>query len=112
MLLLLCQTAFAAQASAHGFTSQVATSVGAPCHEMAGDGSDAPPGPAAASTCEVSKAVAEAVKVPALSVTDMPVVALVRYEIADVRLSSYAQRTIVIACSAPPLNLLHCRFLN
>ena len=112
VLLLLCQTAFAAQACGHGFVSDNASAVSAPCHETMEDSRSVPQEPAAVSACDAPKAVAEAVKIPVLSVTDFPALPLVRYEPAPVKLASLAPHAVHAVCHSPPLTLLHCRLLN
>ena len=109
LLLLLCQTAFAAQVCAHNVASQAASNeLGAPCHDRAGD---SPSDSSAAAGCEASKAVSEAVKIPAFAAIELPVFAVPRAEISVVSLA-FAPRLTQAVCSSPPLNLLHCRFLN
>jgi hypothetical protein len=111
LLLLACQTAFAAQACAHGFASAESASA-TPCHDMAGEESTPSQQTGASSDCEAAKAVVEAVKLPAFSVADLPVVALLHYETAVVAQASSRRSTTQAVCSSPPLTLLHCRFLN
>jgi len=111
-LVLLCQTAFAVQACALSYSPGVPAVSAAPCHEMAHGGSTPSREPAATSGCEASKAIGEVAKVPAFSMTDLPVFALAPYETTVVRLSSSDRSTVNAVCSSPPLTLLHCRFLN
>lgn len=108
LLLLLCQTAFAAQACAHGFASQAAgNELGAQCHDRANDD---PSGSSAATGCEASKALSEDVKVPAFAAVELPVFAVPRADIGLVS-QAFGPRITRAVCSSPPLNLLHCRFL-
>jgi len=110
ILLLLCQTAFAAQACAHTVTPAQPAGITAPCHEPAGDatGKQVP----ASTTCDAATALPDAAKVPVLAVTDFPAI-LVAYEHAAVpgTASRGAQRVRPV-CHSPPLSILHCRFLN
>jgi hypothetical protein len=115
VLLLLCQTAFAAQACGHGFVSDNASAVSAPCYEAMDDSQSVPKDPAALSDCDAPKAIAEAVKVQVLSITDFPALQLARYEPAPVRLAWLAphavhatQRTVLAA--GPPKSILFCSF--
>lgn len=110
--LLLCQTAFAAQACARSIFSELAAGSAAPCHDTAYEGSTPAQEPGASSGCEISKAVAGAVKVPAFSMDALPVFALVHHESTVVRLRSSGRSTVNAVCSSPHLTLLHCRFLN
>jgi hypothetical protein len=110
-LLLLCQTAFATQACAHSVSVAAAGSA-APCHDTASESRTPAQEPAATSGCEVSKAVAGAVKVPVFSVDASPMFALVYYAPTAVRLSTSERSTVAAVCSSPHLTLLHCRFLK
>ena len=106
VFLLLCQTAFAAQACAHGFAA-VAGAAGEPCH-----GASDEPVPSAGSSCEVSSAVAEPVKLPVLDAGDLRFVGLVVYPAEATALALHDARALHPPCRAPPLTVLHCRFLN
>jgi hypothetical protein len=111
VLLLLCQTAFAAQACGHDFVSTNPSTASVPCHEGMDEGGSMPHTPAAASACDAPKAVAEAVKVPVFSITDFPALPIAHESVAPVTRLSFTP-LVRAACHSPPLTLLHCRFLN
>ena len=110
-LLLLCQTAFAAQACAHSVGAQDAPG-SAPCHEPAGDMNHAPVVPAAPSACDAAQAFSGVVHISVFAITDLPALALVQFEQAQPRAVATVARTANTACHPPPLTILHCRFLN
>ena len=113
LLLLMCQTAFAAQACAHGFTPAVADAMTAPCHETASDSaSPEKPAPAASTTCEVANALSDAAKVPVLALSDLHAVAIAYLDAPAAPRASSALQTVHAVCHSPPLSILHCRFLN
>src|SRR5687767_8853457 len=111
ILLLLCQTAFAAQACAHGMSAASAESASAPCHETADErGSPAKEAPAS-SACEAATAVPDTVKLPLVAVTDLPSLPVV-YVMRAPHSASQREPASLAVCHSPPLSLLHCRFLN
>jgi hypothetical protein len=112
VLLLLCQTAFAAQACAHIFSGGNSSGASAPCHEGAGNADNAPQTPAAVSVCEAAKAVGQSVEVPLIAVTDLPSLPMAPYEAIPPRQTSPFPHTAFAVCNSPPLSLLHCRLLN
>jgi hypothetical protein len=113
VLLLLCQTAFAAQACAHSFAPAIADAASAPCHETPSDaGMPAKQAPAVATGCEAAKAVADPAKLTVFAVTDLPAVLLTYYESAAPTIASVAPQTAQAVCYSPPLSILHCRLLN
>lgn len=109
VLLLLCQTAFAAQACAHTIKSVQPGSIAAPCHESSAEntGTHTP----AATSCEATKAVPDAAKVPVLALADLPTM-LVAYEQAARPGTLSRVQYVQAVCHSPPLSILHCRFLN
>src|SRR5690242_10802728 len=82
VMLLLCQTAFAAQACAHTLTPAQPEGIAAPCHESAG-GDAGKQAPAASTNCDAATALPDVAKVPVIAVTDLPAV-LVAYAAAAV----------------------------
>jgi hypothetical protein len=113
VLLLLCQAALAAQACGHMFVPQ-SPAAPVPCHESMDGAGSMQHTPAAVSDCDAPKAIAAAVKIPVFSVTDFPPLPLLlAYQDAEpvVRLS-FTPHAVPALCHSPPLNLLHCRFLN
>ena len=112
VLLLLCQTAFAAQACAHSLSSS-STALSAPCH---GEGEDISAGspltPASVSVCESAKAVSDSTKVLVYALADLPAVPVAYSEAATQVRSLDAPRIVHAVCHSPPLNILHCRLLN
>src|SRR5215208_6483019 len=111
ILLFLCQAAFAAQACAHRMSAASVESASAPCHETA-DSADPPAKQApVSSACEAAKAVPDAVKLPVVAVTDFPSLSVV-YLMPASDGTSQRDPAALAVCHSPPLNLLHCRFLN
>lgn len=109
LLLVLCQTAFAGQACAADFARSGTTTANAPCHESAEADSNIPSH--AASTCEAAKAVADPVKIPVFSISDVPAVIVAIHAPIGMNISLAIQHVQAV-CHSPPLTLLHCRFLN
>ena len=110
LMLLLCQTAFAAQACAHTLRPAQPEGITAPCHESGGadTGKQIP----ATTTCDAATALPDAAKVPVLAVTDLPAI-LVAYEPATaIGIQSGGAQRVQAVCHSPPLSILHCRFLN
>lgn len=113
ILLLLCQTAFAAQACVYSFAPATADVVSPPCHEIAGDAAaPAKQLPAAATSCEAAKAVAEPAKVSLIAVTDLPPILLAFAWNAAPAMQSLTSQTPQAVCFSPPLSILHCRLIN
>ena len=113
ILLLLCQTAFAAQACAHSLAPATTDTASAPCHEMPSNtGTPAKQAPAVASACDVAKAVADPTKLTVFAVTDLPAILLTYYYGAAPAMASLAPQTAQAVCYSPPLSILHCRLLN
>jgi hypothetical protein len=113
ILLLLCQTAFAAQACAHAAVPAPAQSpAAAPCHDMSGGSTTPTKQLPTATACEAAKALPDVAKVPVFALHDLPSV-LVAYEpfAAQARLGVHAEAAQAV-CYSPPLSILHCRFLN
>ena len=108
LLLVMCQTAFAAQACAADFARTGTTTAVAPCHETAEADSHVPA--RAPSGCEAAQAVSDPVKIPVFDVSDITTVTLAVYPPA-VAVSSLATRHVQAVCYSPPLTILHCRFL-
>ena len=109
VVLVLCQTAYAAQACAADFMHGSATTAAAPCHDTADADSGVPP--RAASACEATKAVADPVKPPVFGISDLPPVDVATYAPAA-GVTSLVPRHVQAVCYSPPLTILHCRFLN
>ena|SRR5687767_2048354 len=109
LLLLLCQTAFAAQACAHNIAPAQTEGIVAPCHE-ASDAHTGKPHPPAVG-CEATKALPDAAKVPFLALADLPTM-LVAYEQASTRRTRPRIQYVQAVCHSPPLSTLHCRLLN
>ena len=109
LLLVLCQTAFAAQACAADFARPGTTAASAPCHDAADTDSSVPAH--AASACEATKAVADPVKLPAFSIADTPAI-IVAFHAPTAGNPSLAIQHVHAVCHSPPLTVLHCRFLN
>lgn len=110
VLLLLCQTAFVAQACAHTIAPAAPESNAAPCHEAAAN--TASPELPAPSMCEAAKALPDAGKVHVVALTDLPAISIAyeRASAADaVTLAAQAVRPV---CHSPPLSILHCRLRN
>jgi hypothetical protein len=113
ILLLLCQTAFAANACAHGGVAASIEAMSAPCHTPENGGSapmhDAPD---ASGGCAVSQALADPAKIPVLAATDLPAVVVAYPLAADAAVHARAPARVAAVCASPPLTILHCRFLN
>ena len=117
VLLLLCQTAFAAAACAH--TAAVLASVGEagalPCHENIAEAatSDSAPNAASAqSACDAPKAVSQLAAFPIIAIGDMPSLLLPKSVLHVVAVHQAAPVHDASPCSSPPFTVLHCRFLN
>ena len=108
LLLVMCQTAFAAQACGADLTRTNPTPAAAPCHEAADADSNVPP--RAASGCEAPTAVADPVKIPIFGLSDIPAVIVAIYEPAA-EFTSLAPQHVQAVCYSPPFTILHCRFL-
>ena len=111
LMLLLCQTAFAAQACAHTVTPAQPESIAMPCHGApAGDdtGKQLP----ASTTCDAATALPDVAKVPVLAVTDLPAVLVAYVETAVPGTPSRGTQRVQAVCHSPPLSILHCRLLN
>ena len=112
VLLLLCQTAFAAQACAHTLASSTPeNSATAPCHEATGD-STAPAQLPAPTVCEAATALPDAAKVPVLALSDLPSIIVAYEPFASPGGPGARQQSVQAFCQSPPLSVLHCRFLN
>jgi hypothetical protein len=111
ILLSACQTAFAVHACADGTPSSLGASP-TPCHDIGLDETGPAQKTAANTDCGAPLAVAEAAHVPTFGITDLPVVAIVRYATAVAAITSPPAETTQAVCSSPPLSVLHCRFLN
>ena len=112
IMLLVCQTAFAAQACALPSAGTTSTAV-APCHHD-GDGAntDTPTTPFVTGACETGKAIGDAAKVQVYALADLPAVA-VTYGHADFgAIAAGTTQLVRAACHSPPLSILHCRLLN
>ena len=109
LVLVMCQTAFAAQACAADLARSSTPSAAAPCHEAADADSSVPA--RAPSGCEAAKAVSDPVKIPVFGISDMPAIILAIYEPAA-KVTSLAPQHVQAVCYSPPLTILHCRFLN
>src|SRR5689334_20946331 len=112
LLLLLCQTAFAAQAcgQTHGASK---TPAAMPCHESAEHhSSQAPSGSDSTSVCAAGKAVGQATKSDLPAALDLPAVVITYVDTATYTGVSQAPQVVHAVCSSPPLTVLHCRFLN
>ena len=112
VLLLLCQTALAAQACAHTGAPAQTESAAAPCHGAGGE-SPAPekqlPAPTA---CEAANALPDGAKMPVFALGDLPTM-LVAYEQSAVPgTTARGPQTLDAVCHSPPLSILHCRLLN
>ena len=113
LLLLLCQTAFAAQLWMSGAPVRDAVAATAPCHIAADtQTSDGSPMSGPASTCAASKAVADPVKAQVLAITDLPSVRIAYQTAPPATLASAALAALPAVCHSPPLSILHCRLLN
>ena len=110
LVLVMCQTAFAAQACAADLARSSSTpSPAAPCHEAADADSSVPA--RAPSGCEAAKVVSDPVKIPVFGISDMPAIIVAIYE-PVARVTSLAPQHVQAVCYSPPLTILHCRFLN
>ena len=113
VLLVLCQTAIAAQVCAH--TSLPATtenSAAAGCHQAPADSNGPAEGPSTPTTCEASNALPDAAKVPVFAVGDLPTI-LVAYDLfALLSRPAHGHQRVQPICYSPPLSILHCRLLN
>ena len=113
MLLLMCQTAFAAQACTHVFTSAAADAISAPCHETPSESaSPERQAPAASTSCEVAKVLPDGSKLPVFALSDLDSVAVAYLDAPPALRTSRALQTVQAVCHSPPLSILHCRFLN
>jgi hypothetical protein len=114
MLLLLCQTVFAAQACAHALaaTSPEPAAV-APCHQDIADTShDVPAHSEAGTACEAAKATGDGARLPIYTLADLPATTIA-YTEAQMPVAAFGAPAIVQAvCFSPPLGVLHCRFNN
>ena len=114
-VLLLCQTAFAAQACAHmPVPEQPQSAAAAPCHDAAAE-SSAPAQqqiPEQSSVCEAANGLPDTGKIPVFELTDLPA-AVVTYEPYAVPVYiGHRLQKVQAVCHSPPLSILHCRFLN
>lgn len=111
LVLLLCQTAFAAQACVHpAAVAPVEHGAAAPCHDPAG-GAPANELPAP-SACEAANAVPDAAKLPVLALSDLRATPVVYEQLAAGAGSTRNAQMAQAVCHSPPLSVLHCRFLN
>lgn len=111
-LLLLCQTAFAAQACAQTIMATGASSASAPCHESSGADHGAPAGSAAVSGCEAGKAVGDGAKVQIIALADLPAVTVNYPDTTPRRALTEVAQVVHSVCHSPPLSILHCRLRN
>jgi hypothetical protein len=113
LLLMVCQTAFAAQACAHNFAPAEVDVTTPPCHgALDNSGSPAKQAPAATSGCEVANALTDAAKVPVFALSDLQTVVVTYLDLPAPRHTSHPIRNVQAVCHSPPLSILHCRFLN
>jgi hypothetical protein len=111
LLLLLCQTAFAAQACARSFANAQGDAPPA-CDESAGHAQDhRKSSSTAADVCPSGKAIGAAAKVEVHSLTELPAIT-VSYSDAIAVVTASATPAVPAFCHSPPLTVLHCRFLN
>lgn len=110
VLVLLCQTAYAARSCAPAAPAPDAAAT-APCH---GDAGTAPePSPRAAhGVCEAAKATAEAAKIHIYAPGELPAMAVAYSGAAAATDPVRASQPLHAVCYSPPLTLLHCRLLN
>src|SRR4051794_31147659 len=101
IFLLVCQTAFAAQACAHVAAPAVETSM--PCHESMDAGSKAPHAPSTSSSCEAANAVPESATPPVVAVMDLPPLVLPRTAIETAVVASLVPAEVHKVCASPPL---------
>ena len=112
VLLLLCQTAFAAHACANTLPpSSTENSAAAPCHEAGAD-STLPAQLPAPTVCEAATALPDAAKVPVFALSDLPSIVVAYEPFAADAAPAARQQTVQAVCHSPPLSILHCRFLN
>ena len=113
VLFLLCQTAFAAQACAHAYAAGDSSAEGAAqCHD-AERADAAPRAPATLSSCDAPKAVSGDIKFPVIAIADRPALTVAASDAVRIELATIGvNETQAVCYSPPPLNLLHCRFLN
>jgi hypothetical protein len=109
LLLVLCQTAFAAQACASDLASSGTTTAAAPCHETADTDSNAPA--RAASGCDAPQVVTDPVKIQLLGILDLRAVSAEELTFSP-QIASLATQHVQAVCYSPPFTILHCRFLN
>ena len=100
LMLLGCQTAAAAEACAHGFTSAPAKIAATPCHE-AETGAPADEAPAAGA-CQAAKAIADQVKAPVFTLADLPSVLVAYLETAEPTIAVRSLHAVSAVCSSPP----------
>ena len=113
VLLLLCQTAFAAHLCAHSSAPANTAAVTAPCHESVHDANTgAPIVPLAGSACEKGKAVGDAAKVQVYALADLPAVVVTYSQTAAPIFAAGASEAVQTVCYSPPLSILRCRLLN
>jgi hypothetical protein len=108
ILLLLCQTAFAAQACAQHVAVVDTASVS--CHEIA-ESEDSTAPAHRDSTCEAPALAAEPVNLPLASVTALPGLLLPPAAVSGIDAGASGVLAATTQCRAPPLTVLHCRFL-
>jgi hypothetical protein len=111
LLLVLCQTAFAAQAYAHSPLPVQDSAAAAPCHEVADDGK-APSSPTSSATCEAGKALNDIPNVHVYALAELPAVDIAYASAAPRGAASRTSAHARAVCHSPPLSVLHCRFLN
>ena len=112
-MLLLCQTATAAQAyfMSAAQPDKAAESQVAPCHTTAENGTSDPAQPTTASNCDAAKAIAKPASVPVFPAVDLPPLLIAVYEPAIAVRSFSTFRDAPAICGSPPFTVLHCRFL-
>ena len=108
LLLVLCQTAYAAQACAADLARSSTPSAAAPCHEAADADSNVPVH--APSGCDAAKAVADPVKIPVFGNSDIPTL-IVAIQAFAAGVTSLAPQHVQAVGYSPPFTILHCRFL-
>ena len=111
LLLLMCQTAVAAQACDHPVGSAYAADAQPPCHATDDAAHGGSHGTHALSACDAAKAVGDAVKIPLADVTDLPALSAAILPAQPLVLRTAFARAPAVQCHPPPLNLLHCRML-
>lgn len=110
LLLVLCQTAFAAHACAHTIAPAAPDSNAAPCHEAASTAS--PERLPAPGVCEAAKALPDAGKVYVLAITDLPAIPVAYENVAAADARAAPAHAVRAVCHSPPLSILHCRLRN